>query len=134
MVLGTEKTLRKGMGSWWRDGHVCRAKGVSFRRKCDRVVGHVFSNAFERERALALEYGESGESQTMNVEGDEGHMDKDDIAGDGHLGGPCPGTGRPLDEGATVVSEMLRSFLRWRTTTWWETRSAWGMRVVPKSV
>ena len=33
-IQGTEKTLRKGMGLWWR-------------RKCDRVVSHVFSTALK---------------------------------------------------------------------------------------
>ena len=27
-IQGTEKTLRKGMGSWWRDGCIYRGKSV----------------------------------------------------------------------------------------------------------
>ena len=58
----TEKTLRKGMGRWWRDGYTFRTKSVFLRRKCDRVV-------FERECQLALEYGESDESQATGIKG-----------------------------------------------------------------
>ena len=36
-VQGTDKTLREGLGSWWRDAHINRAKSVSLRRTCDRV-------------------------------------------------------------------------------------------------
>ena len=39
-VQGTEQR----MGSWWRDGHICRAKSVSQKSKCDRV-SHVFGTA-----------------------------------------------------------------------------------------
>ena len=42
---GTEKTLRKGMGSWWRDGYICCSKSVPMKTKCQRVVSHVFSTA-----------------------------------------------------------------------------------------
>ena len=44
-VQGTDKTLREGMGSWWRDVQIYRAKIVSLRRKCDRMVSRVFSTA-----------------------------------------------------------------------------------------
>ena len=33
-----ERTLRKSMGDYWRDGHINRGKSVSLRRKCDRMV------------------------------------------------------------------------------------------------
>ena len=42
---GVEKTLRKGMGSWWRDAEIYRSKSVSAKTKCQRVVSHVFSTA-----------------------------------------------------------------------------------------
>ena len=44
-VHGTEKTLRKGLESWWRDGYVYRAKSVPLNTKCHRVVSHLFSTA-----------------------------------------------------------------------------------------
>ena len=46
-IQRTEKTLSKGMGSWWRDGFIRRAKSVSSSRKCDRVVSHLFSTALD---------------------------------------------------------------------------------------
>ena len=42
---GVEKTLRKGMGSWWRDAYICRSKSVSLTTKCQRVISPVFSTA-----------------------------------------------------------------------------------------
>ena len=42
-VQGTERTLKKGVGSWWRDSHTYRARGVSLRTRRERVVSHVFS-------------------------------------------------------------------------------------------
>ena len=42
---GTEKTLRKGLGSWWRDGYIYRAKSVPFKTKWQRVVSQVFITA-----------------------------------------------------------------------------------------
>ena len=36
-------TLRKGMGSWWRDACIYRFKGVPLKTKCQRVISHVFS-------------------------------------------------------------------------------------------
>ena len=42
---GVEKTLRKGMGSWWRDAEIYRSKSVSLKTKCQRVISHVFSTA-----------------------------------------------------------------------------------------
>ena len=44
-IQRTEKTLSKGMGSWWRDGFIRRATSVSLSRKCERVVSHFFSTA-----------------------------------------------------------------------------------------
>ena len=32
-IQGTERTLRKGVGGLWQDGHLCRAKSVSLTRK-----------------------------------------------------------------------------------------------------
>ena len=34
---GTEKTLRKGVGSWWRDGYICRSRSVPTKTTCRRV-------------------------------------------------------------------------------------------------
>ena len=42
-MQGKEGTLKKGMGSWWRDAHVYFAKSVSLRTKCERVVSQVLS-------------------------------------------------------------------------------------------
>ena len=42
---GVGKTLRKGMGSWWRDAYIYRSKSVSLTAKCQRVISHVFSTA-----------------------------------------------------------------------------------------
>ena len=42
---GVEKTLRKGMGSWWRDVYIYRSRSVPLKTKCRRVVSHVFSTA-----------------------------------------------------------------------------------------
>ena len=42
---GVEKTLRKGMGSWWRDVYIYRSRSVPLKTKCQRVVSHVFSTA-----------------------------------------------------------------------------------------
>ena len=39
---GVEKTLRKGMGSWWCDAYIYRSKSVSLTTKCQRVISHVF--------------------------------------------------------------------------------------------
>ena len=38
-----DKTLRKGLGSWWRDAHIHRSKSVSMQVKCRRVVSNMFS-------------------------------------------------------------------------------------------
>ena len=40
-----KKTLRKGMGSWWRDVYIYRSRSVPLQTKCQRVVCHVFSTA-----------------------------------------------------------------------------------------
>ena len=42
-----EKTLRKGMGSWWRDAKIYPSKSVSLKTKCQRVISHVFSTALK---------------------------------------------------------------------------------------
>ena len=34
---GIEKTLRKGVGNWWRDGYICRSRSVPTKTKCRRV-------------------------------------------------------------------------------------------------
>ena len=34
--------VEKGMGSWWRDSHICRAMRASLRTKCERVVSLIF--------------------------------------------------------------------------------------------
>ena len=44
-VQGTEKTLWKGLGGWWCDGHIHRARSVPQRTECYKVVSHVFSTA-----------------------------------------------------------------------------------------
>ena len=41
----TEKTLRKGVGCWWRDGYSYRTKSVPLMTECNRVVSHVVSTA-----------------------------------------------------------------------------------------
>ena len=46
-IQRTEKTLSKGMGSWWRDGFIHQRKSVSSSRKCDRVFSHLFSTALD---------------------------------------------------------------------------------------
>ena len=43
---GVEKTLRKGMASWWRDVYIYRSRSVPLKTKCQRVVSHVFSTPF----------------------------------------------------------------------------------------
>ena len=35
----------KGMGSWWRDGYICRSERVPMKTKCRRVLSHVYSTA-----------------------------------------------------------------------------------------
>ena len=42
---GVEKTMRKGMGCWWRDVYIYRSRSVPLKTKCQRVVSHVFSTA-----------------------------------------------------------------------------------------
>ena len=42
---GTQKTLRTGMESWWRHGHIHPLKSVHLETKRHRVVSHVFSTA-----------------------------------------------------------------------------------------
>ena len=52
MALKGQKTLRKGMGSWWRDGYMCRSKSVLMKTK---TVSHVFSTTLNGSVKLALE-------------------------------------------------------------------------------
>ena len=42
---GVQKTLCKGMGSWWRDHFIYRARNVPLLTKCRRIISHVFSTA-----------------------------------------------------------------------------------------
>ena len=42
---GVQKTLRKGMGSWWRDVYIYRSRSVPLKNRRQRVVSHVFSTA-----------------------------------------------------------------------------------------
>ena len=42
---GAERTLCKGMGSWWRDGYIHKSKSVPMKTKCRRVVSHVYCTA-----------------------------------------------------------------------------------------
>ena len=42
---GAERTLCKGMGSWWRDKFIYRSKTVPMIVKCRRVHCHVYSTA-----------------------------------------------------------------------------------------
>ena len=37
-IQGTERTLKKWSGSWWRDPHIYQANSVLLRSKCERVV------------------------------------------------------------------------------------------------
>ena len=37
-----ERTLRKGLGSWWRDRYIHRSKTVPMAAKCKRVHSHVY--------------------------------------------------------------------------------------------
>ena len=61
-IQATERTLKKGMGMWWRDAHLYRAKSVSLRTNCDRVVSQVFSaGLIEWECELAMEWRKSDE-------------------------------------------------------------------------
>ena len=53
---GIEKTLRKGMGSWWRDGHIYRSKSAL---KKDEVPEDGEPGS-ERQRQLALECCHAG--------------------------------------------------------------------------
>ena len=49
-IQGTERTLKKGMGGWWRDAHIYHAKTVSLRTKCAMVVSQVFSTGLNEKR------------------------------------------------------------------------------------
>ena len=43
---GADRTLCKGMASWWRDRCSCRSKSVPMTTKCRRVLSHLCSTAF----------------------------------------------------------------------------------------
>ena len=42
---GAERTMCKGMESWWRDKYIYRSKTVPMIAKCKRVHSHVYSTA-----------------------------------------------------------------------------------------
>ena len=44
-VQGADRTLCKGVGSWWRDGYIYRSKCLRLKTKRQRVVSHVFGTA-----------------------------------------------------------------------------------------
>ena len=155
---GVEKTLRKGMGSWWRDADIYRSKSVSLTTKCQRVISHVFSTALN-----------SSANWTWNVHnarvvhrwerkilrlifrpkmqpGEEWVACKARTArmlrtrwkklGLPSLAELCAEKvwktiGWAVYEGEVPVLKALRSVIGWRTTAWWRNRSAWGMKWDP---
>ena len=40
---GAERTMCKGLGSWWRGKYIYRSKTVPMAAKCKRVHSHVYS-------------------------------------------------------------------------------------------
>ena len=54
-MCGAEKTVRNGLESWWRDGHVHRSRSLHLKTKCHRVVSHVFGTAMVTEFARQCE-------------------------------------------------------------------------------
>ena len=40
---GQDTTLRKGIGSWWRDAYIYRSRGVPLKIKYQRIISHVLS-------------------------------------------------------------------------------------------
>ena len=61
--LGAERTMRKGMGSWWRDKLICRSRTVPMLSECRRVLSHIHSP--DRQHQLAVEFGHDGQSSSM---------------------------------------------------------------------
>ena len=61
-VQGTEKTHSRGLGSWWGDVYVHRAKSVPLKTKCHRVGSQRCQHRFEWKYFLALERSQDGES------------------------------------------------------------------------
>ena len=105
----TERTLKTGMGSWWRVTRIYRANSFSLRTTRDRGEPGL-QHYFELKCDLALEWRKSDESpkigiqgpetdcqtkdegrrlggiQEKNFEGDDGNVEEDEIANDGRKG------------------------------------------------
>ena len=66
-IQGTERMLKTGMGSWWRNALIYRAKGLSLKTKCERVVSHVVSTALNGRVNWPWSGERVNESQTMGI-------------------------------------------------------------------
>ena len=64
-IQGTQRTLKKKMGSWWRNAHIYRAKSVPLRTKCADGGQSSVQYWIEPGCELALECRESDESEEV---------------------------------------------------------------------
>ena len=122
---GAERTICKGLRSWWRDKYICRSKTVPMTAKCKRVHSHVCSTVLNGSinwplRGAMINKVRAWEAQILRL------------------------TFRPrmrLDEtwvGCKIRTSFLRnswrkmglpflalrSVLGWRTTAWWRRSGA----------
>ena len=75
VTQGTERTLNKGMTSWWRDAHIYRANSVPMRAKCDEVVRHALSKKLN---GSGMEQGEGHQSKKMGASDHEVDLETED--------------------------------------------------------
>ena len=158
---GVEKTLRKGMGCWWRDAYIYRSKSVSLKTKCQRVVSHVFSTALNSSvnwnwtniNARAVQRWETKilrlTLRPKMLPGEEWVTYKRRTARMMRIQWKEMGLTSLAElcaekiwktmawvgyDGTVLVMKALRSVIDWRTTAWWRTRSAKDMKDDPLNV
>ena len=146
----TEKTLMKnGMGSWWRDGYIHRARKCVFQEEVRQGGQSRFQHGSECENELSLQRGKSAEFRRQRKAEPNWVVFRKRTSGEMRVKWRTMEFTSTAEknvervsktmawatyDGDVLVVKALRSLLRWRTTTWWRNRSLWKMRVDPMNV
>ena len=148
---GAERTMCKAMKSWWRDKHICRAKTVDLKDKCERVHSCVHSTALNGINwpwiAAMITKMRAWESQILRLTFRPHRMVDETwvthkIRTSRFVGTCWKKMGLPLltekiaskfwttvmwavYDGDVPIMMALRSILGWRMTLWWRSRYSW---------
>ena len=145
----TEKTMRNGMGSWWWDGYIHRARKCVFEGGNATGWAVTFQHGSEWENELSLQRGKSAEFRRQRKAEQNWVVFRKRTSGEMRVKWRTMKFTTTAEknvervsktmawatyDGDVLVVKALRSLLRWRTTTWKRNRSLWKMRVDPVNV